>query len=1348
MSNNQSPAEVPTGVSPRPRGRSLWWWTGGIVAVVAAAPSVIGWTIGAALVESQVRDALPGVTGVKASGVSLGWISGVSIGQVSLSGATGDSFDGSVELDRGVGSLLVSGVSGSTVLVSGRISTRVLEDGALGISSWSQQSGGASASSGSAGSSGLPDQLNIIVGGLDITLRDATGATVVGEIGAVQATTTLSGGSLQFTAKATTKVGELAGSIEAEGTVGLSGNSAPVRITLSGTNIPVPGAGTALVLGSITGAIESDDIKRAGTIHAKARIEGQSSLAASLDAALAYQLAPSTDGAPLPMPVLSGSLSIKNWPTTSIQPWAPEGLSVASILGPTVDLSLTDVADDSRAIDLILSSQRLRVQGTMPQGGSTMRLEQFSLEAELDATTLAWLTDSELLDSGCSVSLHGSFVELGPVLDESWTIGGLAFEAGGTLQNLTVRAFDAGDGADPTVSRWQSLSLPWVVGRVATTALSQGISVDIAGRCQGASFDVETVVRGLVDGTPSVEQLHAKIGPIDVAALPGVSPFTASRLAQSGLAAVTVEASVESWAATGGSGSVAWTSAGLHGTIPVRMDTRGNLTIGPVTASGSGTGAMIEPWLDSPSSTTIGAIEGLVVDMAPLTLTRGKDDTWSMSATEVEVRARAASVVVDRAPGLSAAVTAQALDLQATIELDQARRSSARLAADLATAGGAIGHVDATANWSVNATGAEWLVDATLQTTAGERLAGLAGAGDWSGAAAGAGSIHAAMTGAAEGWTLKVDASLPMVRAAVTVRDADGSVDITDGSLQAAIRPDALASFVTDDLVPLPAQALQALGSKGAIPLSMSIVSATLVGGAPHDDLDATVVVGPGEIPVSGHKPIVLGATTIRLTSEEISREWLAVLTGTVGDGTAPPHPISLEAAVSLERSADGDIVALRDSSLTAHLDGLLLDVIGDWYWGDSKQSNSIATASAIDLEAHIRRWSLAGPMASRAVNADCTLQPVQLTFAAGGAVTLDKTTVTVSATELGRQVKFSLASGVREGSVAHPIAAGVTAYSLGAPDGSLGLDHARFDAQVGASAIPMHVVDAILRTESSLVPALGSPLNLSVSALATAASEGSPAATTLNLTLDTPAIDILAPHLWLQGGDLSVFADQPAIIRFEAPTEFRDRMLAGLNPILGSVTQAPPIVLRVDSMKMPLEAWRTLDATGSVTTGVVMMERQTQILGLLKLGDDTTEIQGVIGPLDFTIRHGELNYSKFLVGIGKYGSTWQTQLIMSGDIEFSKDPPYAREIAVDYPISSLARDLTSVPLVREVGVQLSNLLQKIPISIGDSASVRVTFSGPLDDQTPLDMKVRPRVDIGETGKGLLDSVGRIFGGK
>ncbi len=1310
------------------------------VALVAMAPSVIGWTIGPSLVASQLKRALPGASTVSVSGVGFGWMASQSIDSVTVSTAEGDSFAGSIEVQRGLIPLVVSGIDRATVSIAGTARTRLLQDGALGILSLQGPP--------SATPAATPN-CSLDIQSLGIVFLDAQGKQVVGEIDRAKATVTSAADSITFDLKSGTRVGDLAGSIECRGSWTGTLDAGSLEFTVAGSNIPIPGPGTALRLESLDASVRVAGSGSSGQVRANAKIAGDQALASSLAADLSFEPAPSAAGSSRALPILAGSLTISNWPVSSLQAWAPSGMVLVDAIGPTMDVTLAPAtAADPRRMRAALSSPQVSLSADLVQGGPTVRLEQVDGHASLDGSTLAALTGMDGWVGRTDCTLAGSFVDFGAVGDPSWDVGAIGFETRVTLNDVGFAAFTPSPTSAPSVSRWSTVSVGWAEGRVATTAMSQGLSVELAGRCQGIPFDLDLVARGIVSGDWSVEQAQAAFGPFDVGAMPGVDAVTASQLAQAGLGEARVQVQLDQWNANGGTARVSWTDAGLHGACPVAMSEAGKITLGPITTSGACSGALLEPWMGTSPSIGVGAIDGLVIDVAPLTLASGHDGSWSIVETEVLARVRVSSVAVDRAPGLSGPVSLSAVDLAATVELDQSRRSSGTLKASLASAGGAIAAVNASLGWSDRAGATDWLVEGSLDVAAGDRLASVLGAEEAAGVVAGAGSAKLAAQGSTEGWSGTAEVSFPLIRGTVSARATDGRIAISDSTITAAIDAKLLPALASGQPMPLPAQALRPMASGDSIPASVHIDAVTIVAGALRGEVKGTLALGPGHLDFKTYTPVWIGAVTANVSSNDAARGVSLSIAGSAGPSAESVSPFSADTSFTFERDASGSVVALRESTLRATLNGTLARSLQDWAWQGAKESVGLTSISDVTIDARLKRLPLTGELANRAVAIDLTMSPATLQLSQGAPITLAQTSLSLSAESLGTKALLTLTSGVTSASGTSPIAAHVTAYGLRQPDGTMGLKSARFDGHLAASAVPMRVADALLRLDRDLSGALGETLNLSIEALAAPAARDRAAETSFDVSLATPALAVSAPLVKLVGGNLVVTADQPATIKFEAPTAFRDQLLEGLNPILGSITQAPPIVLKLDSLRMPIDSWRTLDAVGTVTTGVVTMQHQNQILSLLKLDGSSTTIQGLVGPLHFAVTRGNLAYRDFVVGIGKYGTTWQTELRMAGDIDLTQDPPFARELSVAYPVASMARDLTNVPIVRGVAVQLSNLMQMVPVSLGEAASIRVDFTGKLDGSNRLEMKVRPAIDVERAGGGVLEGLGNLLRGK
>lgn len=1313
------------GAIARPRGRRALWWGGALILVIACAPTVIGLAVGPALVSSQLGDAFPGGA-CTVEGVSLGWFGSQRADGVRVSGKDGDALQLDVTVRRGLLGLILGGLDGATIDVSGTVATRILEDGSLGLQTLTGPSSDRTAS--------VP-HLTIGVGGIDIDFLTASGDHAAG-FRSLRGSMTMQSSSAAIDLTGTTQVDGTTGLVKAAGSVSWEKGFGS-DLTVTGTDVPIPGAGVALVMRTIDLSIKGDNLAERGEIRAQARIESPNQLPARLEADLTYGRAWETRS---PTPVLAGTLTVENWPTTSLQQCAPAGVVLVDAIGPTVDLTLHAEPHADGVLSLTVASKGLSVNAEVPQGGPALRMQDADVRLSLPDGTLAVLLGDDAWKGAPAINVEANFIDLGNPFAAEWTAGAIGFEAKVTASNIGYTAFESTAATDPSLARWSTINAGWIEGRIATVALNQGISIDAAGRFQGIPIEVDAVVRGIVDGAWRVEGTHANVGPTEVGALPGVDGSIASTLARSGCNEIRAEIDIDQWTAAGGTARVSFTSGPLHGACPVTLDAASQLVIGPTTIAGTLGGSALEPWVDEGLGIEVDSITDLLADCGTVHINLGDENGGAgVVERQVEVACRVASLGVRRAPSVEGPFTISRLQVAGTIELDAAKRSTATISGQIGVPGGDIGTLRSTVGWNMGAGGLEWLSESTATLTDGGRLAGLCGAGSFAPALAGSGEIRAALQGSAEGWSARVDLSLPAVQGTVAARGAGDAIVLDGTRLRGAVSAEALAGFARAAPLLLPEQALRPIGADGAAPWSLSFDQFTLLDGQPRGDCTADLTIGAATLQFPEHPPLALASASAHVTSDDLSQGVQVAATVRAGRTPESQHSGSLEAKTTFVRGAGGGISALGATTITARAEGALADTLLDWAWNDQESTVGISAKQPLTVSAHLRGLPLEGDLANRSLNIEGSIGAIEAELTRGAPVTVGPFTFSAAARRIGTEVTATLNGSVTQGAQRSPIAAHVTAYGL-APKGSVGptasatlsAKSARFDGHLAASAVPMRVVDALLRQHDSLAPAFGDSLNISIEALAAPANDRGSARTALDVSLSTPALSVKSPRVLLVDGHLTVVKGQPAVVKFETPTKWRDQMLSQLNPILGTITQAPPIVLTIDSLDVPLDAPRRFDADATITTGAVVLERHQQLLAMLKLAEETTTIQGLVGPLHVVVKDGQATYRDFNVGIGKFGSTWQTELVMSGDINLAADPPVAKRIRVAYPVGSLARDMAEVPLLKDVAVKFSNILQKIPIGIGEVTRIAVDFSGPLGTDKPLEMSVRPEVDLGK----------------
>jgi len=293
-----------------------------------------------------------------------------------------------------------------------------------------------------------------------------------------------------------------------------------------------------------------------------------------------------------------------------------------------------------------------------------------------------------------------------------------------------------------------------------------------------------------------------------------------------------------------------------------------------------------------------------------------------------------------------------------------------------------------------------------------------------------------------------------------------------------------------------------------------------------------------------------------------------------------------------------------------------------------------------------------------------------------------------------------------------------------------------------------------LLGMGAELGEALGPELTVDATATSSA-----PGAATIAARASSRYATLDAPQVDLRAGMLAVAPAKPVTLDFLPSPPLRQRYLAPINPVFRDIRladESKPIRLAVPMVAYPLDGdMARFDADVRLTVGNVLLERNADndLLNVLKIfqkdaKQDNRPVDGVIDPLVVAVRKGQLTYKDFSVGIERVGSGWRTRLIFDGDIDLTQKPPYARRIAANYPLSSLAREVISV-LPNEDGGPLADALNSISLNVADAAQLRIAFRGPLGEvngkPAKLDRRTKLIIDGSQLGKGV-EEIGQKVG--
>ena len=413
---------------------------------------------------------------------------------------------------------------------------------------------------------------------------------------------------------------------------------------------------------------------------------------------------------------------------------------------------------------------------------------------------------------------------------------------------------------------------------------------------------------------------------------------------------------------------------------------------------------------------------------------------------------------------------------------------------------------------------------------------------------------------------------------------------------------------------------------------------------------------------------------------------------------------------------------------------------------------------SAFAATADIKRLRLVGSaVGTMAAVIEATAEPLRLVPSDGEAVTVEGFALSVNAPggEAPAQVRAraSLAGG---GSQRMPVTLDATVADWTDATGAVSTARLRIDGALRAERASTRVVGVLAGMGRELEEAVGPE----ISADATVQSVGAGTATGA-VTVTSRYLTVRVPDVLMQDGFLRIPGAKPAVAEFVPSEPLRERILAPINPVFRDVRLADdrmPIRLTMDRLSYPLDGNRArLDADLRLTVGNVLLERNpdNDVLNLLQVfqAPQGRPVDGVINPLVVSVRAGQLAYKDFDIGIERQGDGWRTRLIFSGDIDLSKAPPYARRIAANYPLGSVARDVVGLLPNEDGGGSVASALNTMSLGLGDALQLQVSMRGPLGEvagrPAKLDRTVKLVFDERAAKQGAgkaIEAVGGLIG--
>ncbi|MFO0963827.1 MAG: hypothetical protein U0625_13115 [Phycisphaerales bacterium] len=394
-------------------------------------------------------------------------------------------------------------------------------------------------------------------------------------------------------------------------------------------------------------------------------------------------------------------------------------------------------------------------------------------------------------------------------------------------------------------------------------------------------------------------------------------------------------------------------------------------------------------------------------------------------------------------------------------------------------------------------------------------------------------------------------------------------------------------------------------------------------------------------------------------------------------------------------------------------------------------------------------------------------VKPIQLVPTEGAPISIEAATLVADAPGLGKPASLQIDGGIigPDGKRA-PLTVRATLKDWSREDGSVDFKRMQVDATAKAESASTGVVGALMGKGNELAEALGPTATLDASIRSTG-----PGAAMAQASLTSKYLQIAAPQVEIKDGFAIIVPAKPLRAEFIPSDPLRERLLEPINPIFKDVRLADekkPIVFEATALRWPFDGdYAKCDGQFDLVVGDVLIERNpsNEVLNLLKVfqGQQGKPVEGRIDPLKVSVARGQLKYSDFNVGIEKQGNSWVTRLIFSGDVDLTRKPPFARSIAANYPLSSVARSVINLLPNEDGGGSVADALNVLSLGATDAVQLRVTLKGPLGDvdgkPAVMQRKVKVVFDaralgggVGGAAKGAAEAIGGaiedIFGRK
>ncbi len=1364
-----------------PRRRPRWLRRAVIVSVAVlallaiasvTAPAWMSGAIARHVLASNLGSSVRGAVSV--ADVQLSWPGPQRITGLSIAGEKGDRLTVDLDVDAGLWGL-VRGTAPLRVIASGSMVTRYSDDGTLSImdalsapdavAAASAPASGTRAAATGADPLTMPDALRGAVLKIESFAMDAkpTGTGPRVSIDGLKGELAVTDGGAKCTLDATTKLGDTKGSVSVKASAGNLWNTvtggidpwrASVDLAVRGEALPIPAAGMPIEARTLELDIEAAEVGREMTIVGSTQLvlPGGAVGSASADLKFFPARADAKSAASA-----SGTVQLRDVPMSLAAPYlADTPLDVARDLGTTCDATIA-FADRSGQAEL--RTQRLEATATL---AADEKMEKVSATGATLATTIDPALAKALgveTDEPVAVQLLVRSAQVDVPKLAAGDMRGIACDVGASLAPVRVRA---GSEADA----------PWIpLGATTLSAsvpdIAKGAQVELDTAAFGAPVRLSAALASLVDAKGAITAATASAkgtlsaGPVDPVSIPWFDDALRTQLAQAGIGSAQVSAQFDGSADAGSAvvkldalapqGAAAQAGPAVAQAASTIGWSAGAFTAKDTSIAATLTRATLAPWLGE--SIELAEDVALSATVEPLSLVRRaatKDAPTGIEwPSSVRVSATTPRLALRRAPSLLKPVALRDVTTKATVGIDTATGGLANIDANLSTAvipslaTGAKEAATVKASYAGPADATQFRAALDVALAEGSALAPCIDAGAASALVQGPGTVRATLDRGSSGDAVTASVRIPRASADIDAVVAPGSV-VMRPSTAAVELPTSLVEAALGLREAPDLEATLADARAPRIRTDIRVESIKWTGNAEDAAVVLSATLGAGTLAPPGRPPIAIDGIEISVASPKLASSAKVAVQGRAGVGGAPLAPFALGADMAGNLRAVMDPaqpLSLSQSSARVEVPGTLAVALTDWWRGSSVATDAVAEADRIALNVTIASASIPSRerLGDASIDATAELDRIRLVPKGKPAVAVGPVRIGIRSARLADRITVEAngAAAIADdsGSAAMrttgEVNASLAAVGLVGVDGALTPQTAQLIGSVRVNGFPTVIADTFAGAKGDLVGAVGPAVTMEIDARSSATAEpvGAAAAsaarvTEITVNLSSSMVQMQIPRATLSGGMLSVGPSQPAQGSIVISPALKDWVLEQINPVFSDIVSAPPVKWRVSSIEFPLDMnMARMSGALQVEVGDVRLKRSNQFVGSLIMSEGSADgsVPALIEPLRVDIAAGRVTYRDFRLNVGRFANDWQNKLIMSGDIDLTRKPPYVNRISFEVPFQSIARTAASFKQIAGAAEQLTKAIQALPIDPGTLLLVDITFSGPLagPDGTP-----------------------------